>query len=148
MMTISHASLLSIHLFAVAFWFGVVGVEFILERGRALSKEHGYKVADIHHHIDMYLEMPAFMVVLITGVLMLDISRLDDGLYLLKISAGFLAVIGNIYCVYPIIKRKLAAQNKDIVLLKYYSKLVDKISLVAIPAGVIALVCGIYLQSS
>lgn len=136
--------LLSIHLFAAAFWFGVLGVEFILEQGRTRSRDHGYTVADIHYKIDLFLEMPAFVVVLITGLMMLDPSRLS-GLYLLKVTAGLFAVSANIYCLYPIIKRKLAANNTNFEALVYYSYVVDKISAIAVPAGFIALFCGFYL---
>lgn len=38
--------ILKLHLFAVAFWLGVVGVEFILERSRAHSRHQGFAVAD------------------------------------------------------------------------------------------------------
>lgn len=136
--------LLSIHLFAAAFWFGVLGVEFILEQGRTRSREHGYVVADIHYKIDMFLEMPAFVVVLITGLMMLDPNKLE-GIYLLKVCAGLFAVSANVYCLYPIIKRKLAANTNDFQALVRYSYIVDKISLVAVPAGFVALFCGFYL---
>ncbi|MDE2421294.1 MAG: hypothetical protein KGO49_08975 [Gammaproteobacteria bacterium] len=140
----SPSLLLSIHLFAVAFWFGVLGVEFILEQGRTRNRDHGYTVADIHFKIDMFLEMPAFAVVLITGLMMLDPSKLS-GLYLLKVIAGSIAVSGNIYCLYPILKRKLAANKRDFESLVRYSRVIDNISLVAIPAGLVALFCGFYL---
>lgn len=136
--------IVAIHLFAAALWIGVLGAEFILEQGRTRSREHGFTVADIHYKIDVWLETPAFCVVLITGLAMLDPSRLS-GLYLLKVSMGLLAVSGNILCVYAIVRRKVAADARDFAGLVRYSVMVDKLSAVSVPAGFVALFCGFYL---
>ncbi|RCM83428.1 hypothetical protein PA57_05709 [Pseudomonas aeruginosa] len=37
-----HPLPLSLRLFAVAFWLGVVAVEFLLERSRAESRDRGF----------------------------------------------------------------------------------------------------------
>lgn len=139
--------LLSIHLFAAAFWFGVLGVEFILEQGRTRSRDHGYAVADIHYHIDLYLETPAFITVLVTGLIMLNGHPLT-GLYLIKVCAGFIAILGNVGCVYAIVRRKWAARVNDFAGLVKYSYMVDKLSAVAVPAGFTALFIGFYLAHS
>lgn len=136
--------LLSIHLFAAAFWFGVLGVEFILEQGRTRCKEHGYAVADIHYNIDLYLETPAFVMVLITGLIMSNGQPLT-GLYFVKVCAGLIAIAGNIGCVYAIVRRKWAARVKNFGGLVKYSYMVDRLSAVAVPAGFMALFIGFYL---
>lgn len=133
----SKSALLTAHLFAVAFWLGVVGVEFLLERGRAQSHQHGFNVARLHFQIDAFLEMPAFMVVLATGLALVDLERLS-GLYGLKVGAGLLAVLGNVLCVIPIILRKQAAEREDLSAVIRYSRWVDRISATAIPAGLAA----------
>lgn len=63
--------LLIIHIAAVAFWFGLVGAEFVIERSRAETVSHGFSVAKNLYYIDLFLEMPTFVVVLITGGLLI-----------------------------------------------------------------------------
>lgn len=140
----SNSLVLSIHLFAAAFWFGVLGVEFILEQGRTRSREHGYAVADIHYNIDLFLETPAFLVVLITGLMMLQGHPLS-GLFLAKVCAGAIAILGNVGCVYAIVRRKWAAHTNDFKSVVKYSYMVDKLSAIAVPAGFAALFIGFYL---
>jgi hypothetical protein len=137
----SKSALLTAHLFAVAFWLGVVGVEYLLERGRAQSQQHGFNVARLHFQIDAFLEMPAFMVVLATGLALVDLERLS-GLYALKVAAGALAVLGNALCVVPVIRRKHAAERQDLRAVIGYSRWVDRISAAAIPAGLAAFALG------
>lgn len=136
--------ILATHLFAVAFWFGVLGVEFILEQSRTRSREHGFTVADIHFKIDMFLEMPAFVVVLITGLAMLDPQRLS-GVYLLKMCLGLFTISANTFCLYPITRRWMAARAKDFAEHVRYSYWVDRISAAAVPTGFASLFCGFYL---
>ena len=133
--------ILKLHLFAVAFWLGVVGVEFILERSRARSRPQGFAVADYHYRIDLGLEAPAFLAALITGLLLIESSRLE-GWYLLKVLAGATAVIGNLACLWPVMRRKRAADRHDLDAVIRYSALLDRISLLAIPAGLLAFALG------
>jgi len=140
----SNSLTLAIHLFAAALWIGVLGVEFILEQSRTRSRDHGFNVASIHYHIDVWLETPAFCVVLITGAMLLDGSRLS-GLYLLKVAMGLTAISGNVMCVYAIVRRKWSADQQDFSGLVRYSRMVDQLSAIAVPAGFIALFCGFYL---
>ena len=136
--------LLQLHLFAVAFWLGVVAVEFLIERTRAQSRIQGYTVARLHRQIDLFFEMPAFSVVLVTGLLLFEPGRFD-GIYALKVVAGVIAVLGNALCLMPVLKRRGSAEQDDLAGVIHQSKMIDWISLLAIPAGLIALVCGVYL---
>ena len=79
---------------------------------RARNRHQGFAVADYHYQIDLGLEAPAFMVALVTGLLLIDPSRLD-GLYLVKVLAGGLAVLSNLVCLWPVIQRKRAADSND-----------------------------------
>ncbi len=136
--------LLQLHLFAVAFWLGVVAVEYLLEQSRAQSRSQGFTVARLHRRIDMFFEMPAFTVVLVTGVLLIEPARFD-GIYALKVVAGSIAVFGNVLCLVPVLKRRASAEADDLADVIYQSKMIDRVSLLAIPAGLLALACGVYL---
>ncbi|MDH0894095.1 MULTISPECIES: hypothetical protein [Pseudomonas] len=137
--------LLNLHLFAVAFWLGVVAVEYLLERGRAQSRGQGFAVARLHRRIDLLFETPAFAVVLVTGLLLVEPARFG-GLYALKVVAGALAVAGNLLCLVPVLQRRAAAERDDLADVIRQSRRIDTISLVAIPAGLLALACGVYLM--
>ena len=136
---------LSLNLFAVAFWLGVVAVEYLIERSRAQSRSQGFTVARLHRKIDLFFEMPAFSVVLVTGILLIEPSRFD-GIYAVKVFAGGIAVIGNLLCLVPVLKRRAAAENDDLSDVIRQSRLIDIISLAAIPAGLLTLACGVYLM--
>jgi hypothetical protein len=137
--------LLQIHLFAVAFWLGVVAVEYLLEKSRAQSRAQGFTVAQLHRRIDLYFELPAFSVVLISGLMMFEPDRFD-GIYALKIVAGLVAVLGNTLCLIPVLQRRTAAAADNLSCVIQLSRQIDLISLVAIPVGLVTLVCGLYLM--
>jgi hypothetical protein len=134
----------TLHLCAVAFWFGVVGAEFIIERSRSENKPHGYAVARNHYWIDLLLEMPAVVMVLTTGFVMLGNATMSPAL-LVKIIAGLIAVSSNAVCVLPVALRKKAADSGNHADVIRYSRAIDRISLLGIPAGVIALAGGLIL---
>ncbi|MGR4043373.1 hypothetical protein [Pseudomonas sp. 910_21] len=136
--------LLQLHLYAVAFWLGVVSVEFLLEQSRAQSRSQGFTVAKLHRQIDLFFETPAFSVALVTGLLLIEPSRFD-GIYALKVVAGCLAVLGNFMCLVPVLRRSAAADKDDLSDVIRQSRLIDIISVTAIPAGLLALGCGVYL---
>ena len=90
-------------------------------------------------------EACAFSVVLVTGLLLIEPARFD-GIYALKVVAGGIAVLGNALCLVPVLKRRASAETDDLADVIYQSKLIDRISLLAIPAGLMALACGVYLM--
>ena len=49
-------AILASHIAAVAFWFGLVGAEFVIERSRTESQSHGFAVARNHYYIDLFLK--------------------------------------------------------------------------------------------
>ncbi|MFU3924556.1 hypothetical protein [Pseudomonas citronellolis] len=139
--------LLQLHLFGVAFWLGVVSVEFLLERSRSQSRAQGFSVAVMHRKIDLMFETPAFLLVLVSGLMLVDTDQLS-GLYVVKIAAGLIAVVGNILCVIPVLRRSRAAEMDDLTDVIKRSRQIDFISLLAIPAGLVALAVGIHLAST
>lgn len=138
--------LLQLHLFAVAFWLGVVAVEYLLEKSRAQSRAQGFTVAQLHRRIDLFFELPAFSLVLVSGLMLFEPDRFD-GIYSLKIVAGLVAVLGNALCLVPVLQRRTAAATDDLGGVIRLSRQIDLIALMSIPAGLVALVCGGYLMA-
>lgn len=136
--------LLKAHFFAVAFWLGVVGVEFILERDRARSRAQSFQVAHAHRQIDRWLEIPAFTVVLLSGLALVTPQHLNDW-FLVKVVAGGMAVAANVACYLPVVKRQQAARAANLSEVIRYSRQIDRISALAVPAGLLALVLAMAL---
>lgn len=133
---------LFLHIAAFAFWFGVVAVEFIVERQRAKTREQGYAVARFHFWIDCFAEVPAITVLLITGLLMIDPSRLH-GEYLLKVTCGALAIGINYFSVVPVTLRMRAAEAGNLDDVIRYSRWIDRTVPVGLPLVLIALYIGL-----
>ncbi len=136
--------LLKIHLVAVAFWFGILAAELVIERTRTQSAEHSQAVANQHFWIDLLFETPAFVTVLITGLFMINPSQTDP-FYWAKICFGLIAVAGNVLCTAAIIKRKFASDQSDRSSVIKHSRFVDKLSAVAVPAGVLSALIAAFI---
>ena len=134
--------LLMLHIAAIAFWIGVVGAEFVIERSRAASKPHGYAVAHNHFWIDMLLEVPAVLTVLVTGALLLPGTSLTP-LLAVKVGAGLLAAASNLACVVPVTLRRRAAREEALPAVIRHSRTIDHLSALGLPAAALALVLGL-----
>lgn len=62
--------------------------------------------------VDMIVEIPAFIVVLVTGALLFSGSELT-ALLIVKILFGLTAILTNIYCVNIVFQRAKCALNDD-----------------------------------
>ena len=106
-------ALLALHLVAVGIWIGVVGAEFFIEFDGKHDDASYIKASKMHYATDIWIEIPAFLTVLVTGALMLDGSHLE-GLFLYKVIFGVAAVIFNLVCVYAVFVRRRFALAGDI----------------------------------
>ncbi|HBO1213784.1 TPA: hypothetical protein ONA18_002891 [Pseudomonas aeruginosa] len=59
---------------------------------------------------------------------------------------GLVAVLGNAICLRPLLRRETAAKAVGLGGVNRCSRQIDRISLLAIPAGLLALGCGPYLM--
>ena len=138
------SGLLVWHVCAVAFWFGVVGAEFVIERSRAESTPHGFAVARNHYWIDLLLEMPAYVAVGITGGLLLAQTALTPWL-LVKAGFGVVAIAANAWCWLPVLRRQRAAAMGDLAAVIRYSRMIDRVTVIGLPAALMAFALGLYL---
>ena len=135
-------TLLTLHLLALGIWIGVVGAEFVIEFDGMKDDESRIRASKLHYATDIWIEIPSFMTVLITGLLMLDEQHLS-GLFLYKVIFGLLAVAFNIVCVYAVFKRRKYAISGDIVGMKSTDPAMRLGGLI-IPTFLIAFAIGIY----
>ena len=133
-----------VHICAVCFWFGLIGAEAVIERSRTESRDHGFSVARNHFWIDLLLELPVAVTVLASGMLLLGSLPSVATILVVKIAAGVFAVGINLYCARPVVMRKMAADNNDLVAVIRYSQQIDQVAVWGIPAGIVALVIGVF----
>lgn len=105
-------TLLTFHLIALGIWIGVVGAEFFIEFDGMKDSESLKMASKLHFATDIWVEIPSFTMVLITGLLMLDESHFQ-GLFLYKVIFGLLAIFFNVVCVYAVFKRRGYALKND-----------------------------------
>lgn len=135
--------ILIIHLIAIGIWIGVVGAEFAIEFDGMKDDESYIRASKMHYLTDIWIEIPAFTAVLITGLLMLNESHLA-GVFLYKVIFAVLAIMFNIICVYAVFKRRKFALSSDIEGMRSADTAM-KIGGLIIPTFLVAFVLGIYL---
>lgn len=135
--------LLTLHLLALGIWIGVVGAEFAIEFDGMKDDESYIRASKMHYLTDIWIEIPAFTTVLITGLLMLNESHLA-GVFLYKVIFAALAIMFNIICVCAVFKRRKFALSSDIEGMRSADTAM-KIGGLIIPTFLVAFVLGIYL---
>lgn len=139
--------LLPLHLAFVGIWLGCVITEALFERallGKGRAQE--LILVALHKRVDLIVEIPAFIVVLVTGAAML-FSVNPNPLLVTKIAFGLLAIATNIYCVWLVFRRAQAAQSDQQAEFTRLDHLQHKFGAVVLLAIVVALAIGIYLYA-
>ncbi|QDL52991.1 hypothetical protein [Rhodoferax aquaticus] len=105
--------LLPLHLVFVGVWLGCVLTEALFERA-LLGQGRAFELVlvALHKKVDLLIEIPAFVGVLVTGALMLHAAPPSNLLHL-KAGLGVLAIAANAYCVWLVFRRGDAAQAGD-----------------------------------
>jgi hypothetical protein len=134
--------LLVLHLIAVGIWLGVIGAEFFIEFDAVKDDESHIKASKMHFATDIWIEIPAFLTVGITGLLMLNASHME-GLFLYKIIFGLLAIVFNLVCVVAVYRRRNFALLGDIAGMKTTNPLMRLGGAGFIPCFLIAIVLAI-----
>ncbi len=105
--------LVPLHIAFAGVWLGCVLTEVLFERallGR--GRDEALILAELHKRVDLTVEVPAFVIVLVTGALMIPAAM--GGVPLdAMIGTGLLAIVANIYCVWLVLRRAGAANNGD-----------------------------------
>ncbi len=101
--------LLIFHLLFIGIWLGCVLTEALFERallGR--GRAHELLLADLHKRVDVWIEIPAFAAVVVTGGMLFTQATPSAWLHF-KIVLGLLAVLTNGVCVGLVFARAKAA---------------------------------------
>lgn len=103
------AMLLMLHLLFIGIWLGCVLTEALFERALlGQGRAHELLLADLHKRVDVWIEIPAFAAVVVTGGMLFAQATPDTWLYA-KVALGLLAVVTNAVCVGLVFARAKAA---------------------------------------
>ncbi len=107
--------LLHIHIVAASFWAGMIVVETLVELQAAKGSAQDFRfVAKLYKIVDTYFEAPIVAIVLVTGsILLFQIWPNISLLLAVKVIAGLLAVVVNIICIYFVLARVNAKDEKS-----------------------------------
>ncbi len=103
--------LLILHALFASIWLGCVLTEVGFERVLARGTERDWlNMARIHHRVDALIEIPAYVAVLITGVLMWGTTAINATAAHVMIGAGSIAIATNVVCSALVFRRLSFAQ--------------------------------------
>ncbi len=139
--------LLVIHLVFIGVWLGCVLTEALFERallGQGRDQER--ILVRLHKRVDLMVEIPAFVIVLITGALMLSNATPSTALYA-KIGFGLLAIAANSYCIWIVFRRARAANDGQWERFAHLDHLQHKVGALVLLGILGALSFGIYLYA-
>ncbi len=139
------ATVLFVHLLFVGVWLGCVLTEALFERallGQGRAQE--LILVRLHKRVDVWIEIPAFMGVLISGGLLLSQATWSSTLQV-KIIFGLVAIAANIYCVGLVFRRTKTAESGDWARFEALDHLQHKWGAVVLVAILLALGLGVSL---
>lgn len=102
--------LLVVHVLAAGLWLGCLATEIAFEKAMAVDAAARGFVSRLHDRVDRFVEGPAFVTVLASGLALLPQVALTPGL-LIKIGLGGAAVVLNVWCLKIVFDRASAARE-------------------------------------
>lgn len=133
------------HLIALGLWGGCVLVEVLMELMARKNASFRAIIPEWHYKVDLYLEGPLLVLVLLTGFLLFDPAKIS-ALYLIKLALGLIAAGANLVCVVFVVMRKKASDIQNAEAVEKYTRLVFSTVAVGVPAGAGALCLGMSLM--
>lgn len=136
--------LLSIHLTFVGIWLGCVLTEALFERALlGKGSEQELILAALHKRVDIFVEIPAILMVFLTGCLMYTTASQSPSLGA-KIGFGLFAMIANLYCAWLVFRRSSHAASDDWVAFRRVDYLQHKIGAIVLLGILLALGIGFF----
>src|SRR5262245_39156475 len=93
-----------LHLFFLAMWAGVVLAEIAIETIGVRRPEARRFVADAHYAIDLFIEVPLLIGVVVTGAWLMR-NAVWDTASAFKFACGGAAIVANLICVALVVAR-------------------------------------------
>jgi hypothetical protein len=94
-----------IHLMALSLWGGVVATEAVIEIYPFRHREAHAATIRLHYWIDLLVEAPLVLAVVVTGVSLLVLADPITPLHLVKVGFAGAAVAVNVFCIAVVVRR-------------------------------------------
>ena len=130
------------HLICLGTWFGCLLVEGVIEARARKDRELLAAVSRLHRSIDLFVEIPAFSGVLVSGLVLLLDTAWSTAL-IAKVLLGGFAILVNVGCLWPVFRRARAAEADDFLLMQRHSLRIYLAFAVGFPAGFAALILAL-----
>jgi len=135
-----------VHLLSLGIWIGCIATETVVEH--SVQDEHARDyVARVHWPIDLYVEVPAFMLVALSGLMLWRQSQ-PDLLLTVKAAAGVAGVFANAACVWIVCARARARTAANQAAYRRLDDAQHKFGAVLVALLAIALGLGLYRAAS
>jgi hypothetical protein len=138
------STVLALHFGFATIWLGCVVTEALFERALLAGDRSAHlTLADLHVRVDKFIEVPAILVVLMTGVWMwINTTPTGTSFYVMLVS-GLVAITANFYCVLLVFKRRDAAHSKNWDKFDHLDHLQHKVGAFVLLGLLVALVSGV-----
>ncbi len=103
-------TLTTIHLLFIALWGGVLACEGIIEFVPTRHEEQERLVAKLHFRIDVLLEAPLLVGILVTGIVLLAGTPWTT-LLAIKVAGALVVILANAACIVVVVRRYLATRD-------------------------------------
>ena len=91
-------------------WLGCVLTEALFERVMLAGDRGSHlRLADLHVRVDTFIEIPAILIVVVTGVVLWLRHPQAGVAFFLMLDAGLVAIAANAWCVWLVFARRAAA---------------------------------------
>ncbi len=94
-----------LHLMVLSLWGGVVATEAVIEIYPFRNRDIHPATIRLHYWIDLLVEAPLVLAVVVTGASLLYLTRPITPLHLLKVGFAGAAVAVNIFCIVVVVRR-------------------------------------------
>ena len=137
-------SLLFFHLGFACLWLGCVVTEALFERALLAGDRSAHLVlADLHVRVDKFIEIPAILIVFCSGAWLWLHSTSSGVAFYSMVTAGFIAIAANVYCVFLVFKRQTAAHAGEWEAFDRLDHLQHKIGAIVLVGLLVALGAGL-----
>ncbi|GAA5315137.1 MAG: hypothetical protein AseanaTS_03410 [Candidatus Pelagadaptatus aseana] len=136
-----HGAILFFHLLAVGIWAGCIAIEVVCELGQKHAGVAENYIATLHWNIDRFVEIPAIIVTLATGILLYQ-NVAATPLLQYKIYAGAAAIVLNSVAAYTVYRRYQAFAVQDESRYLYFHRLHERVGIGCVASITTAIVLG------
>ena len=133
------------HLIFIGLWGGCVAVEIVMEFWGRKDIGRKHQTAQLHFLIDLYVEVPILIIVLVSGVALFNMDNLIFPTYKIKVIAGLIPVLINFYCLIPVIKRKYASDRNDEDVMERNTRFIFICFFTGLASALVALAAGLHI---